>query len=250
MAEKLYTQVERSISCDGYFYTAEGNIYNDEIGVGYLSIRIQKEDGTVPSVAYGSGRVPSDAYSLVVDGNPVILGFHTGFQVRFANMESDGDGVYLYMKYILENTDEPLSFYVVSYDELMQQYPDAPQRVWDWSADDFETACAECGDVEIPHQITENRRYVSEDLTVIIGPMDFYAEWNPDRTQVNEITLIDGQGNRQEILTEGEPVDNRKWAGFQRNSQENGTVSLYYPLQDMVMPDDIRVEINGKLITF
>lgn len=251
LAEKLYLPVEKSISCDGYVYTAEGHIYNDEIGIGYLSIRIQKEDGTVPSVAYGGGRTPSNAYALDVDGNQVLLGFHTGFRVCFTNVESDGDKAYFYMKYIPVDNSRTLSLYAISYSELMKLHPEETAKsVWDWDADLFEEACANCEDIEIPHQTVDSRKYVTENLTAIVGPMDFYAAWNEQEIQIDTIALIDGRGERQEILMDGIVISNGNWAGYQLNREEDDTITLYYPLQNLTVPEEVRVEINGEVLAY
>ncbi len=52
IVETVYSEIEQKIYCDGYIYTLEGNYFDDVEGRGYYTIKVEAEDGSVPTVKW------------------------------------------------------------------------------------------------------------------------------------------------------------------------------------------------------
>ena len=54
IVETVYSEIDKTIDCDGYIYTLEGNYFDDVEGRGYLTIKVEAEDGAAPTIeGYG-----------------------------------------------------------------------------------------------------------------------------------------------------------------------------------------------------
>ena len=53
-AQEYYSEIGKTIVCDGNRYMIEGNIYSEEVGKGYLSIKINGKEENAPDVLWES----------------------------------------------------------------------------------------------------------------------------------------------------------------------------------------------------
>lgn len=263
VSNELYHPVEQFILCDGYVFTLEGYVYTPEVGTGYLSIRINRTDGSVPVIKWG----PSHEYAYTNENNQTTC-FYSGsadylidgqtfsiflspsdFHNMYTHIAESEDSVSLYYKfYNRTNVTDYLNFYVATQENV--------QNLWDRQTagkeeiESFENFLAS-NLLGITIDISNVNDYVvsfsDENYEIAVSQMDLYIRTEYDSP--DSLALIEKDGNRIEIIKDEKILYvPEQWAGPLKLKDEDGTTTLYYTFQKPVDPSGVQIELNGIII--
>ena len=234
--EKLYAEIGESFSCDGYTYTVEGNLYNETLQKGYLALRINREDGSAPTVEW-TGYGISDEQDTSIHGSGILIDHRTvsaivfnsscGISGKYAQEE---DGTYLYFVYNYEeksSSQKEPAISIASKEDL--KHPSDLSWI-PLTSKDMETVTKDCGN----------------GISIVLGNLDSYVTWNEKEEHLDSIVIIDSDGIRHPVWENGSPVSNpRQWAGSTLFEDADGNCSLDARLDEPIALDHVRIEVNG-----
>ena len=255
LAQEYYTDINQQITCDGNIYTIEGNIYSEELGKGYLAIKVTGKENEAPDVSWDDAIMPTARTALGVLGLKVeksYVGIIFSKEVgSTAKISKEEDGTYIYIAYYDDTRQkEPLKISI----QMQKNIEDKYQKLFAENDNLESNAKAafylECEWTELSYQQMQTiQKDCGNGVTILMNNFDVCVEWNDNREKIDNITLIDLSGNRHELLKDGKTVTiEGQWEGNVIEQGENGDCTLYARLEDMISLEDIQVEINGQLI--
>ena len=264
VSNQLYNPVDQSVQCNGYVFTLEGYIYTPEIGVGYVAIRVNREDGSVPEIANGSGYTYS--YKSKGNGDQILSSdqcyaidqetFHvflkpSGVQLVVTHIAKNEEGAYIYFRFenVGSRTDS-LPFYVATEEELADI---CENKVTDTEKEN----CSSMQELVIPYlkgaeidisEVNQNVVAFSSDayeiklsyLNLLVTTRDY---------DIDSLVIIEEDGNRIDVIKDGniQKVENQ-WCGPFQSLDEDGTQVLDYTLGTAVDPEHVQVELDGHVL--
>lgn len=144
VAETVYSEIDQKIYCDGYIYTLEGNYFDDVEGRGYLTIKVEAEDGSVPTVE-GYSFMEESEFAREARGEcwePAYLSFSLYkvgdsdicilYQGQISGWGQTPDTVeneeYLYLSYEPVEVSDTVGISIIPLEEFKEKYREICQR--------------------------------------------------------------------------------------------------------------------------
>ena len=119
--EKVYAPIEQTIIRDGYIYIVEGNIYDEQMGTGCLTVRIEAEDGSIPDVKASDSIFTAPIFGQGIDGHRFWVGekemlflFRSGLSGFWSWPQCTEEGVFYHLKYTMLDPEDELGLIVAS----------------------------------------------------------------------------------------------------------------------------------------
>ncbi len=254
--EKLYSEINEEVCCDGYIYTVEGNIYDQKLGIGYLTIKIVAEDGSVPTVEgtydvdkelFGETGIGFDLsrHWLKVDEQYVFFFFKTSLSAYMGTVEKEEDGAYFCVKYYTEHPDEFFDLAIVGKEEYQERVNSLGM---DRKKDDslIKEVDNSFAGIELTYQETENTSFCRGGIEALVGSMDIVVTWNKNETDLKNLALIEADGNRIEIKEGGHTIwDHDVLTGGTEEWNDKGEYTLEYQYGKIIDPQTVVLEVNG-----
>lgn len=250
-AQEYYSEIGKTIVCDGNRYMIEGNIYSEEVGKGYLSIKINGKEENAPDVLWDDGRMPASRGTLDVLGLEVeksYVGILFSEDIGYtAKMEKEEDGTYIYIAYQVEAAQkDQLKLAIQPQNVIEENYKKLCEKNDNQTSAVREAFYQICDWTDLTYQKMETiKTEYSNGVTVWMNHFDIRIEWNENVNKIENIALIDSEGKRQEILKNGSLVSNEgQWDGSSMELSENGDCILNARFNDVIIPEKVQVEIN------
>lgn len=245
-AQESYSDIGKTITCEGNRYTIEGNLYSDKLQKGYLAIKIEGKDLDTSDVSWEDGIMPVSGASLSALGLQVkksYVGILFSEQVgSSAKIAKEEDGIGIYIAYQVENEKkDKLKICIKPQAEIEKQYKES----------DTKTAFdSECKWTELTYQKIETiEKEYSSGITALMNRFDIRIAWNENENKIENLAVIDASGNRQELLKNGIPVSNEtRWDGSTFEQSENGDSTLNARFDEDIHYEGIQLEVNGQLV--
>lgn len=287
LVEAVYSEIDKTIRCEGYRYIFEGNYYDEAAQTGYLAIRVEAEDGSIPKVewyeletkykfeeeslgnkywnpfgfTYEFGRVGESEICLLYQTQLVGSG-------RLCDTSKEEE--YLYLTYQPLNASDDVAISIIPLEEFKEVYPAMLREVFQnmrsiegteqdigaalWARDEEVAVNVMMALQETFNSITLPRRsgnYVEYDcdgIHVEIGYSYIKATWKAEDMDVQSVaTLIEGE--RKVWGNCGDAVSGAHISFCtDEYGQKNGMEEFVCWQQRLIDPATVQLEMNGAIL--
>lgn len=258
--EDVYKALDKTIMSGNYSFTFEGYIYSPKIHTGYLTVRVNRLDGSSPDITgldavyYSTDqdkpaeipatirnyRIDKDMYSLILDREDI--------HIDLSKIEKKEDGTYFFYKFADEVYNEnftSLRMCFVDSNELKSlfngksamSYEEGQKFIFEnWEGIKLDVSMS---DSNVVH-------FKKDGNIVTLSRIGLFLEQTDCNNLISDFTITDGDGNNIEIMKDGEVVSSKKqWNGPSLHINEDGTRELYYTFTSSINVDNLIVEMNG-----
>lgn len=265
ISSELYQNVDSSITVGDHIFIFEGYIYTPEINTGYIAVKVNRKDGSVPEISSAN----NELHFTDADNNPVFIDStifdHTykiddikyavidngGISRVYTHIDEQENGAYIFYKFFNESGNDnlkELQFYVIPTDEIK---PLCEERNYVYS-EEIEQAIFD-NYKSIPLSLDSSKESVvsfeKDGNRIKLSRLELKLDETDTNHLVHDLVLIEADGNRIDIIKNDNiiPVDDQ-WAGYSQRINEDGTRELYYTLGKIIDPKTVQFELNGEVI--
>lgn len=286
VVETIYSEMNQTIYCEGYLYTLEGHYFDEVDGRGYLNIRVEAEDGVIPTIVSYSFEEQYEWEKAILGefGGPAYLGYilckvgdseicilHQEAIDGFGWMEANDE--YITLNYSPMYEADTFGISIIPLEAFKEKYREVAENgqkekkkrieskiaqgmdettAWSEAHEEVEREMISAfhdafESITLPRKSIEIVEYDYDNIHVEVGYSMIKATWNNKETDVQTIATI-VNGERKVWVNRGDAISGSHIEYLENQGYEEGDMAFECWKLGLCDPTTVQIEINGVIL--